>query len=255
MWKNLKRQAAWKDKLLQLSFRENLVLFLKSVLVMILLNYCFYQSLIAFFPLSFIGVLFFMMERKEQLHKKKEELRWQFKEMLLLTVNGQKAGYSVENAFLGGHGDLVNLYGENSSICKMLAELKAGLENQLSAAKLWKKMSENCDISEIKEFAEVFAIAKESGGNMVSIMERTSQSIESRVETQKEIETLLSARKLELKIMNMMPFLLMAYISATSPSYFAGFYHTLEGTALMTFCLFLYLAAYIIGLKIAAIEV
>ena len=58
------------------------------------------------------------MEKKELLHQKKEEAREQFKDMLLLVVAGQKAGYSVENAFLKSYEDMNSLYGKDSSICK-----------------------------------------------------------------------------------------------------------------------------------------
>ena len=81
-------------------------------------------------------------------------------------------------------------------------------------------------------------------------MERTAESISSKAETQKEIEALLSARKLEQKIMSAMPFLLMLYMNVTSPDYFDGLYHSVPGVILMSICLLLYLMAYRMGVKI-----
>lgn len=255
MWKSLRQRGLKNKKFFQISVREKLLLGIKSILAVLLINYCFYQNFLAFFPLLIFGWLYFKREQKEILHKKREEARQQFKEMLLLAVAGQKAGYSVENAFLNSYGDMANLYGADSSICRMLTEIKAGLDNNLNIAGLWKNIGEACDITEIKEFSEVFCIAKESGGNMTAIMDRTAETIGDKAETQKEIETLLSERKLEQKIMNVMPFLLMIYISFTSPGYFNGLYHSAEGIVIMTFCLFFYLAAYAIGIKIISVEI
>ena len=74
------------------------------------------------------------------------------------------------------------------------------------------------------------------------------------METEKEIEVLLSARKLEQKIMNAMPFLIMLYVNLTSPGYFDKLYHSLAGTAVMTLCLGVYLGAYILSRKIAFVK-
>ena len=47
-----------------------------------------------------------------------------------------------------------------------------------------------------------------------------------------------------------MPFLFLLYINMTYPGYFDGLYHNLQGIAVMTGCLTMYLAAVILGDKI-----
>lgn len=254
MWKSLRRQGC-NSRLIRVSAGEEMILIFKSILVVLLLDYCFYQSFAALFPLFIPGYYFYRKEKKALFHKKREEIRQQFKEMLLLAVTGQKAGYSVENAFLKSYEDMEALYGSDSSICRILREIKAGLSNNRKLSELWKRIGEECAVEEIREFASVFDIAKESSGEMGAVMERTVRIIVNRAETQKEIEVLLSAKKLEQKIMNVMPFALMVYISATSPGYFEGFYHNLPGIFIMTICLLLYLGAYLMGEKIAETEV
>lgn len=237
-----------------LSRREQRGLVLKGLGVMLLVNYCFYRSSAAFFFLLPIGIGFYQMEKRELMQKKKEEARWQFKEMLLLVTAGQRAGYSVENAFLKSYGDLAGLFGENSSICLMLHQIRIGLDNRIPIGELWKRLGEQTDIAEIKEFAGVFSIAKESGGNMTVIMERTAEAIEIMTETQREIETLLSAGRLEQRLMNGMPFGLILYISITSPGYFDGLYYSAQGRVIMTFALVFYVAVFWLGTKIAEIK-
>ena len=255
MWKNLKQRDLKSERLIFLSGREKQILVIKSVLVMVVINSCFYRELIAFLPLLLIGYGYYRKEERVCLREKQEETRQQFKEMLFLTVAGLRAGYSAENAFLKSYDDLQNLYGEESSICRMLRALRAGLSNHMAAADLWKSIGQESRIVEISEFAEVFVIAKESGGNMAAILESTAETIADKTETKKEIAVMMSARRLEQKIMNVMPFLLIFYINLTSPGYFDGLYGSVFGAVIMTGCLLVYLTAYLWGEKISRIEI
>ncbi len=254
MWKSLKRQAIRQNKFIYLMSEEKLRLVLKSILVVIVVNVCFYQNIPAFLGLWIIGVIFYEKEKGFLLSKKKEAVREQFREMLLLTVAGQRAGYSVENAFLNSYEDLANLYGAESSICKMLQEIREGIRNHIAVAELWKSIGKECDIVEIKEFAQVLAVAVQSGGRLTAVLEKTADTIADKTDTKKEIAVVMSAKNMEQKIMNIMPFALILYLNVTSPGYFAGLYHSVGGVLIMTGCLLFYLVAYLVGEKIARIE-
>lgn len=253
--KNLKWLESPNDLFFTISGKEKAFLLVKGAGVTLLLDYCFYQSLTAFFLLMPVGYWFYRLEKEQLTRRKRQEAGWQFKEMLFLTAAGQKAGYSVENALLKSYGDLASLYGEDSGVCGMLREVKSGLDNRIPVTELLEKIGQDCGIEEVKEFAQVFAIAKESGGNMTSVMERTAQTISNKVQTGKEIETILSARRMEQKIMNIMPCFLIVYVNLSSPGYFDGFYHNPSGMIIMTFCLFVYMAAYLMGVKTASIKI
>lgn len=238
-----------------LSGKERLGLLVKSLGVILLLNACFYRRGATLLFLIPVGTGFYCMERKRLLQKKQEEARQQFKEMLLLVTAGQKAGYSVENAFLKSYDDLAGLFGESSSICCMLRRLRWGLANHIPVEELWMTMGKMTGIGEIKEFADVFRVAKESGGNMTVMMERTSETIEAVAETQREIETLLGAARLEQRLMNGMPVFLVLYVGIVSPGYFDRLYHSMEGIVIMTGALLFYLAAFWLGTKMAEVRV
>ena len=233
---------------------EKIITFLKCVAAVSMLNYFFYRSLWAMFPLGLVGVMYYRAEIKELILKKKDMAKEQFKELLMLVSTGQKAGYSAENAFLSSYPDMKLLYGEDSSICKMLRILKTGRENNVDFSALWRQIGDWTDIPEIQEFAAVYEISGKYSGNMAGVMEKTAGMIVKKMETEKEIEVLLSARKLEQKIMNAMPFLIMLYVNLTSPGYFDKLYHSLAGAAVMTLCLGVYLGAYILSRKIAFVK-
>ena len=255
MKRNLGKKRNEEKALLSFSSVEQRMLLMKSLLVVLILDYFFYQSAWALIPLSGIGFLYYQTEKKALLRKKKELAREQFKELMLLVSTGQKAGFSAENAFIASYQDMKALYGKDSSICRMICELKTGRENNISFSRLWKQIGKRIEITEIREFAQVYEIARESSGNMASVMEKTADIIIRRIETEKEITVLLSARRLEQKIMNVMPFFIMLYISFTTPDYFKGLYHSVQGILVMSFCLLVYLGAYRLSIQIISIEI
>ena len=249
-----RRNISAESKLIPFTSAEKKILIGKSVLVMVILNYFFYQSLWAFIPLGGIGFLYWKMEEKALRCRKKELAREQFKELMLLASTGQKAGFSAENAFLSSYKDMKVLYGKDSSICRMLQILQSGKENNIAFSQLWKQIGNALAITEIREFAQIYEISQESSGNMASIMEKTADIIIHKIETEKEITVLLSARRLEQKIMNCMPFFIMLYISLTSPGYFDGLYHSFGGFMVMSICLAVYLLAYAMSVRMISIE-
>lgn len=253
--KRLRHQIHKEEELLPFTGKDRGFLMGKSLMVILILNYFFYQSFWAFLPLLCVGVLYYRMERQLLYQRKKDQAREQFKELMLLVSAGQKAGYSAENAFLSSYGDMKALYGQDSSICRMICILKSGRKNNISFISLWKRMGRQLNIAEISEFACIYEIAYKSSGNMAAVMEKTALIIVHKIETDNEIKVLLSARRLEQKIMNVMPFFIILYISLTSPGYFNGLYHSVWGALIMSLCLLIYLGAYALSVQIISIEV
>ena len=90
---------------------------------------------------------------------------------------------------------------------------------------------------------------------MPDILAKTASVIEQKMETDREIQLMVSAKKMEQKIMNAVPFLIMFYVSSTSKGFFDVLYHNLAGIVIMTVCLGFYGAAYRLSRRIVEIEV
>ena len=223
---------------------------LKSAGVVILLAYFFYRSVWAILPLSFIGVCFFKADARQKAARRKAELCMQFKECILSVAASLRAGYAVENAFVESRNDIRLLYGEASPIYAELEGIRRGLVINLTLEELLTDLAERSDSEDILQFAQVFAIAKRGGGNLTEVICTTAAMIGRRIDAKQEIQTMLSGRKMEQTIMKLMPFGILLYIGSTSPGYFDSLYHNLQGIAVMTVCLGIYLVAYAIGDKI-----
>ena len=114
-------------------------------------------------------------------------------------------------------------------------------------------LAERAGTEEIREFAEIFRIAKRGGGNMTEILSRTAALIEERLDVENEISIMLGNRRLEQRIMDVTPFMIIFYIGITSPGFFDVLYHNPEGIAFMTLCLGAYLCALALSEKILAV--
>ena len=217
--------------------------------------YFFYRSWAAGFLLTPLLFLFLKEKQKELAKKKRQELSMQFKDLILTVSANQKAGYSVENAFRESYRDMVMLYGDNGVICGELRHIIAGLNNHIVLEKLLIDLGVRSSLPDIVQFADVFLIAKRSGGSMTDVLAKTAAVIDQKIETDKEIQLMISAKKMEQKIMNMVPFLIILYIGSTSKGFFDVLYHNLIGAAVMTVCLIFYGAAYLLSRRIVNIEV
>ncbi len=211
------------------------------------LAYFFYRSFWAVLPISAVGVCLFRSIAKKKRDSCREQLTLQFKECILSVASSLKAGYAVENAFLESAEDMRLLYGEHSLIYRELEWIRRGLVINITLEEQLTDLAERSGSGEIRQFAQVFSIAKRSGGNIPEIIKTSAELIGQRIETRQEMKTVLSGRRMEQDIMKLMPFGILAYIGFSYPGYFDSLYHNWRGAAVMTGCLAVYLAAYALG--------
>ncbi|MCR5675553.1 MAG: type II secretion system F family protein [Lachnospiraceae bacterium] len=228
---------------------------LKGIGVIALFAWFFYRSLWAALFLSPLFFPFFIREKKEADAKRSRELGIQFRDAILSVATSQKAGYSAENAFREAVNDMSLLYGKGSPIVKEFSRIVKGLANNVTLEKLLFDLGERSNHPDIREFAQVFAVAKRSGGNMTQMIADTADVIGERLAVENEIAVLLAAKKMEARIMDIVPFFIIFYVGLTSPGFFDVLYHDLTGVAIMSACLAVYLAAYLLSEKIMSVEV
>ncbi len=234
---------------------EQMVYLAQGLLLTGSFAYFFYRSVWAFLCLTPFLIFFRRKKRRMLAKKRRQELSIQFKDAVLSVSANQKAGYSVENAFKEAYRDMEMLYGAESMICRELYAIGKGLENNIVLERLLYDLGCRSHVQDIMQFADVFLTAKRSGGNMTEILAETADMIEQKMAVDREIDVLLSSRKLEQKIMNVVPFFIIFYISLTSKGFFDVLYHNPVGILIMTICMAVYLAAFLLSEKIVEIEV
>lgn len=104
-------------------------------------------------------------------------------------------------------------------------------------------------------FVTVFSLAKRSGGDSILIIKNAVRQLGDKAEVKREIDTVITAKKMEFQIMSVIPLGIIGYMRLSFPEFMAGLYGNLPGAAFMSICLGTYIAAWKLGCKIVEIEV
>lgn len=217
--------------------------------------YIFYRSFFAFLVFIPFSLFYPRIKKKELKEKRLEQLNLEFKEGILLLASFLSAGYSVENAFSASVRELCLLYGTDGMITKEFGHIENQIRMNKSVEQALSEFAGRSGLDDVKNFAEVFAAAKRSGGELVSVISHTASVIRDKVEVRHEILTMTASKQLEQKIMNLIPILIVLYIDTTSPGFFSMMYHMGAGRILMTLCLAVYLLSLWLSQQIMKIEV
>ena len=220
-----------------------------------LFAYVFYRSIAVFLIFLPFGIIFPIIKKRELKEKRLQKLNLEFKEGILLLSSFLSAGYSVENAFSSSVRELKLLYGEEGLISMEFGHIAGQIRMNRSVEQALLEFAGRSGLDDVKNFAEVFAAAKRSGGELVSIISRTASVIRDKVQVRQEILTMTASKQFEQKIMNGIPFFIVLYIDMTSPGFFDLMYGTGVGRVLMTACMAAYIAAFVIARKIMQIEI
>ena len=227
----------------------------KSVSLVLLAAYVFYDSFGAALILIPAGI-FYMRDCIVDLSEKKErEFLGQFKDSIQAVAAGLKAGYSVENAIRGAGRDIEPLYGPDKRIRREFSLMTRQLDMNMSTGAVLDEFAGRTGQEDVENFVNVFAAAKKSGGDSIAIIRNAVRLISERIDTEKEIRTMIASQKLEFDIMCAVPFAIILYMKATFGEFLGALYGNAAGVCVMTVCLLLYVAAYRTGRKIIRIEV
>jgi len=160
---------------------------------------------------------------------------------------GQRAGYSVENSIMNCRDELMIMFGRNQPVCTMLERVAVAKKNNCNIKDIFIEAGTDSQIEDISEFGRIYAIAYERSGNMSEVMWETAEIIIGNIETENEIFLSMNDKSFELKVLEIMPFLMMGYIELTNTGYFNGLYGNSMGILIMIIFLGIYSIAYIWG--------
>lgn len=257
MFKSLKQQeSGYRDySKYSLSGREWLLTIIEGLVLVGVCGYFFYRSLIM--TILLMPLVFTYIKRKQNslCEKRKQQLKIQFKEVMNSVLSSVTAGYSLENAFFEAYLDIAGLFGENSMMAQELLLFKRGIRNNQTIEELLSDFGKRSDIEDIRNFAEVLVIGKRSGGRIQEIIQNSVEVIEEKMSVTQEIETMVSAKRMELRVMNVIPFFIIFYVELTSPRFFHILYHNIAGICIMSICLMIYLGAVVLAEKMVHITV
>jgi len=206
-----------------------------------------------------LGVIIFPLYRrnykKKQIDRRKRELLLQFKDGMQSVAVALAAGFSIENAWRESCKELQELYGEKAFMTEEMRQMNAAIKMNQPVEQILYQFAVRSKCEDIIGFAEIFHLAKRSGGNFGKIIQNTVCHITEKLEVEREIETVLSGKKMEQKIMNVVPVCLLAYLNFTSGEFLAPLYGNLFGACVMSLAFLAYVGALILANKMINIKV
>ena len=207
-----------------------------AALMLSLISYIFYKSIIMFLLLLPFCFLYPKIKKKELIAARKRRLLNEFKEAIMILSSLLNAGYSLENSVKESLVELRLLYEKDNLIIKEFEYICQLIYMNISVERAFDDLAYRSRCEDIRSFAKVLRIAKRSGGELESIIAHTVGVIGD-------------------KVMNIFPLLIVLYIDLSSPGFFNIMYTTIIGRVCMSFGLAVYLLAIYISKRLLNIEV
>lgn len=234
---------------------ERFLYILCAALVLMALGFVFYRSLIMSLLLTPLSLYYPKIRRRQIINKRKTELKLQFKDALQSLSSSLHAGRSFESALKSAISDLLIQYEPDSSIIKELSIIARRLEANETVESAFLEFAERAHIEEIESFAEILDICKRTGGNLISAIRSSTEIISDKIEVNSEIQSILSQKKLEQRILSVMPIVIVLMLSTFAMDFMLPVFTEVIGRTVMTFSMGLFAASYLIAEKITNIEV
>lgn len=214
-----------------------------------------YRSVYGMFTAVIFVPILLGREKKRKKREQEERLLTEFKDAMQSVVAALQAGYSLENAWKESEKEMTELYGTNACMVQELHQMNLAVAMNQPLEKLFYEFADRSGKEDIQGFAEVFLFAKRSGGNLSKIIQETTDRICDKIEVEREIQTIIAAKKMEQGIMNVIPVLMLGYLNLTAKDFLEPLYGNLFGVCVMTIALVCYLGAIFLASRITDIKV
>jgi tight adherence protein B len=235
---------------------EKLLYIILAASFIFAIAYVFYRNIPFSVLLSIAAIGYPKLKTEDIIKKRKYELNIQFKDMLYSLSSSLTVGKSMETAFKDCLKDLEILYPDSDAfiisevnyIIRKI-ELNETLESALS------DFASRAHIEDVENFADVVYTCKRTGGNLIEVIKNTSNIINDKIEIKQEIDTILAQRKLEHRILNVLPVILVLLLSITAKDYMEPVFKTMPGRMVMSLTAAMLAFAYFISKRIMDIKI
>ncbi|WP_084224945.1 type II secretion system F family protein [Paenibacillus pectinilyticus] len=238
-----------------LSSKEKVIAILMLAIPAFLIGYIFYQNVVLALALASSGLFYPRIRQKQLILKRKNMLYVQFKQALSCLSSSMTVGKSIESAFREAWEDLKLLYPDPA--CLIVVEfgmICRKVDNGEPIETALKHFADRSHLEDIQSFTDVFLTCKRTGGNLVEVMKRTATVIAEKLEITQEITIMIAQKRFESRVLVVAPVVIVAVLAFSSPDYMVPLYSG-SGVLIMTICLLMLGACYVLTQKIMNIKV
>lgn len=219
----------------------------EKLLYLFLAAVCLYAVGFVFYRNVMISALFALLafkypaiKTKAIIRKRKKQLTLQFKDMLYSLSSAVSGGNSVERALEIAREDMLSQYGDtNVPIVEELDLMISRISLNQNIEDVFADFAVRSGLEDVKTFAEIFEVSKRTGGNLVMIIRQTTDVIADKIEIETEIDTALSGKKMEQKVVTVMPIALTFFMTVSTDGFMDPVFYTSGGRLVATVALML----------------
>jgi len=143
--------------------------------------------------------------------------------------------------------EMERLFGNGDDLVRELRYMESQMQVGVPVEQLFWNLGQRSGVEEIRNFGDIFLIARRSGGNLGKILGNLAEVLGEKIRVTGEIQEQL--------VMSMVPGVMILYMQVTSSGFLDVLYHNLPGVLVMTGCLGVYLFSFRMGRKIVRIQV
>ena len=228
---------------------------LQAIVISVTIIWVMFRS-VFFMPLLIVIIPLFMKYKSSIRSSKLKSMRQvEFKNMMAMLYSVTAAGGTLERALRSALKDMQSSPERYTLLTPELVRVCKMLDHNVPVARALEQFAERNDDEDIRQFVRILLIAGKSGGSLPDIINRSSEAVSLRMDMNAEVETLLSGKRAELRVMMVIPVFILVYMNISSPDYMSSLYDSMTGRGVMLFALIVYAAAFAIGRKILDIRV
>lgn len=197
---------------------------------------------------SFIPVISQTLKKKRQ-----NTLKKQFCDFASALTNALSGGMNMSDSLQAVYSDLRMQYAEDSLIVVEVQEIINGMNNNIPVETMFEDFAQRSGVADIESFATVFTTCYRTGGDLKSVVRRTTDIISEKMMISSEIETAITSNKMQMNIMNVLPIVIVLMMRLMSAQFSESF-SSLVGVIGLTITAGLTFASYKMGQKILDIK-
>ena len=228
---------------------------LEGIIIVLAAAYIFYENVLMSFILSPYVYIHYRQRIKERIVQDKKNFKKKFKYGIIAVSFALNVGYSIENAFGQAVDELTLMYGGDSDIVVKFKHIVIRLGQNENLEDILDDFAEESKVEDIMYFAEIFRYAKRSGGDLMAVIKNTAQIIQQKEEVMSEVDTIISGKKMEQRVMSLIPAVIVIYLKVTAKEFIQPLYGNIAGIIIMTVCLGVYVISDMWAKRIVNIEV
>lgn len=240
----------------EMNTKEKSIFYMLGYIAAALLFYLFYHNPFLSLLGGFSVIKLRPYYENYMVSARMKKLDIQFKDLLYSLSASIASGRYMAEAILEAYDNLSVMYQEDELIMIELAHMSRSItENNESDSVLLSDFAERSRNEDITNFVQVYLTCRSMGGDLERVISRTSDILTEKMNIKREIKAITAQKKLEGRLIAMMPLAMLLILNLLSPSYIAPLYSGISGRLIMTGCLGISVWGVIMMEKISTVEI